>query len=576
MTMMISKFHKLIQSKLLWGVFATLIIFSFVVWGSGIGMGGARDTSARRTVGTLNGRKISESDLRDARAHVYLSVALATLSAPRDLPDDRLREAAIRRLVLLDEARRMKLQVGEEEVLSQIREIPLFQQNGAYQSTAYTQFVRGFLEERLGLSESFFLDHVRQEILMQRVRGMATDTVIVPPIDSERVYQLLHDRFTVEYARIPPSAVEASVVVTEEEARAFFETDPARYLLPPQVEVEAAFFDLKRYSNDLPDIEEADIADYYEEHQHEFVQVDPPPAAPEGEPPPEPTMRTRPLDEVRPEIIQRLHRAFARYRAELDATRMVGLLAGDRGAPLSFEAAAQQFDAPTRPLPPFSRTELPEGVRAGPEFAEAAFALTRAPGEDFSSALRAENGVYVLRLLRRIPPREPAFEEVADRIRSDARQAEVQRLVRAKADALKASGGRFAQVAEGLGFDVQRAGPFTLTEGLPDLPFGHSMLSAVVYLNSGEIADPIPQFDGSVLVVRVVDRQDAPIAGPERAKRQAELTRMLANERERDVVNLWEEDLVARRWTEARKPSPDRKDEEPAPDADESANEHDV
>lgn len=33
MTMMISKFHQLIQSRLLWGAFLIVIVFSFVIWG---------------------------------------------------------------------------------------------------------------------------------------------------------------------------------------------------------------------------------------------------------------------------------------------------------------------------------------------------------------------------------------------------------------------------------------------------------------------------------------------------------------------------------------------------------------
>ena len=31
--MMISKFHRLIQSRLLWGAFLIIIVFSFVIWG---------------------------------------------------------------------------------------------------------------------------------------------------------------------------------------------------------------------------------------------------------------------------------------------------------------------------------------------------------------------------------------------------------------------------------------------------------------------------------------------------------------------------------------------------------------
>lgn len=566
MAMLISKFHRIIQSRLIWGAFAVLIILSFVVWGSAPYWADGSTQAGARTAGTLSGRKVTEAQLRDAQSHVYLSVALSVGSLPKDLPADMLREAAVRRLVLMDEARRQGITADDRMVQDQIRGMSFFQDKGQFNPAAYAQFVRGFLRGQLGYPERFFLEHMRQEIVIQRLRRTASDASLVPAGEGDRMFNMLKDQFRVEYTVLAPEAVEKSVTADDAAAKAFFGRDPARYTLPARVEIETAFFDASRFSTNLPAVTDSDIEDFYQDHIADYTTLEAAPASTNGVVQ-APQRRTRPLAAVREEVTERMQRGFALDRAEAAASRMVGWIAGDAGSPVPFaEAAARMGVTPAR-LPAFAPGEPVEGVpEPSPEFYEAATALTSAPGYDFSTPVRSGNGVHVLRLVRHIPPRVPEFNEVAERVRVDARADAVQQALRAKAEALRATGARFVEAAEALGFKVEKPAPFTLQDGLQGSDDAQPIMAAVVYANAGEIVEPIPVMDGRWIVARLAERVAAPAA--DRKTASADLMRMLGQERQRQMVNLWEETLVRERWVSSE-PAPAADDmepsEEPAP-----------
>ena len=82
MTMMISKFHRLIQSRLLWGAFLIIIVFSFVIWGM-VWPSDVNKMEQANAAGMLDGELISHSEYRSA----YLSSFMArSLTSGRDWP----------------------------------------------------------------------------------------------------------------------------------------------------------------------------------------------------------------------------------------------------------------------------------------------------------------------------------------------------------------------------------------------------------------------------------------------------------------------------------------------------------
>ena len=82
MAMLIGKFHKIIQSRLVWGVFAVLIILSFVVWGSAPYWADSGDPAGGRAAGVLSGREVTEADIREAQSHVIYAALLQASDHP--------------------------------------------------------------------------------------------------------------------------------------------------------------------------------------------------------------------------------------------------------------------------------------------------------------------------------------------------------------------------------------------------------------------------------------------------------------------------------------------------------------
>ena len=76
MTMMISKFHRLIQSRLLWGAFLIIIVFSFVVWGM-VWPSQINKQNQANAAGTLAGETITPGEYRSAYLSTYMGRRLA-------------------------------------------------------------------------------------------------------------------------------------------------------------------------------------------------------------------------------------------------------------------------------------------------------------------------------------------------------------------------------------------------------------------------------------------------------------------------------------------------------------------
>ncbi len=575
MAMMISRFHKLIQSKILWGVFLVVIIFSFVIWGSQ-SPGRARRHREQTAAGKLDGEFVPQETLREMYRNEYVGLLL---SAGRgfqvnDRMDRLLREAAWRRLVSLREGARLGLAASDREVVQAIRSQPMFQEDGAFSLARY----RGFLAQALGdagLSERFFEEHVRQELLLQKLRLLVQQSVLVPPLDVERVFRALGDRVTVRYATATRADVTNEVEVTDAQVRAFFERDPSAYELPPRVSVRFVFFPVDRFLSQTADPDPRDVEDYYADHADAFRVLEPATNAAEavetagdGEPAaaPEPRWVTQPLEAVRGEIERRLRVEGARARAREEADALVRKLSTYfQDNPMPFDDAAREMGLEVYTPEPFAETERVPGVAAGSDFNEAAFGLRDRPDEYFSLPVTGEDGVYLAALNERIPARVPALEEVAERVRADALEEAVTEALVDRAGELKRrvteEGAPFGEAAAALGMALGEPAPFSAADGLGDEPYADALVRAVLHLNAGELSDVVPVSADTVLVAVVVSREPGDAAAL--AALRPQVAAMLRRERERQLFESWREYLLRRDGFEDLAP---RRDADTAPE----------
>ncbi len=129
MAMLITKFHRLIQSKILWLLFLVIIVFSFVIWGTQMP---TTEDRAANDAGKLNGEAIAFDQFQEARFHTYLSVVLMSGRQINITPevDEQLTDMAWQRIASLQEAEKLGLTTSDEEVIKAIQSLEFLQSNG--------------------------------------------------------------------------------------------------------------------------------------------------------------------------------------------------------------------------------------------------------------------------------------------------------------------------------------------------------------------------------------------------------------------------------------------------------------
>lgn len=535
MPMWIGKFHSMIQSRITWIIVLVVIVFSFVIWGTPF-LFSSREEHERGAAGVLDGRPVSRIEYWDALQHVRLGVALATLGRLPQLDErtePRLRQLAWQRIASLREAQRLGIVIRADEVQEAIRSQPMFQHEGKFRFELYRNFVNRLLGES-GLDEAFFEDHVAEELALQRLRMITAQAVLAPPADIARVFSVLEDRFRIEYLEIPSSIVESEVHVTDAHVEDYFARHKAKYEVPPRVIVQYVHFPYAEHWNELPSPHESEIEDYYDENRAQFtVEVAEIVTntlgglATMGELATNTTMsiqvltqqvrKVRPLDEVRPQIVEALRRQMAMDRSEQRALEFVGRISPDRPKPpLSFEAAAQEFGVQVQESPALLRNVPLATVDAGLRFNRSAFDLREEADQRFSSPIRGETGYYVLWLKERLPSRIPEFQEVRAEVERDVREEAVAAALDARAEALladlRAKRITLNEAAARWNLTVQRPPEFTATRTPTNYPVVERLMGELATCNPGEYTPVIrstPHRD-TRLIAYVIERTAAP------------------------------------------------------------------
>ncbi|MBR4251572.1 MAG: peptidylprolyl isomerase [Kiritimatiellae bacterium] len=545
MTMMISKFHRLIQSRLLWGAFLVVIIFSFVIWGMmpGGSRGGDSDDPRTRAAGELGGQEISFDEYNAAYHSAYLGQAL---QYGRDLPggDDResqLRRAAWLRLATLREAARLGVSATDDELVAAIR--ANFSGENGYNPQYYDMFAESTLA-RLGYTKTQFERHLREEITMQKLALLVGRQAVVTPLELQRTFSTLMDTFTVDYATIAPAPLEKDLAVTEQDARALFDEDPAAFTLPEMRDVSYVAFPVADFASAPaePPSEDA-LLDYYEAHIADYTTTV------TGEDGKE-AQSVADFDEVKDSIASALALEDARETARSAAAEFYySLLPGgdDPRLPDLAEKAAAAGRQP-QSLTNLRRTATPV-ADAGYRLAAEAFELGLDIYDRAGAPFDGQDAVYVLYLDAIHAPRVPDFDEVKDDALAAAKQKALSAAMNDKADFVKAAaetgiaeGKSLRASLKGSGIPVTAAPAFTGLEGTSSTNAAiRSLVQAVVACNAGDLTDPVPSPDG-LLVAHVKARQAADPATFE--SYSAEMSNVIRGRRAQELFVDWQASLL--------------------------------
>ena len=243
-------------------LFAIVVVFVF--WG----VGSMRSRKATQ-VADINGEIITQQDFRQAYYRLvdnYRRIygeqyndALLKMLRPNEMALNQL----INKVLMMQEAKRLKLEVSDRELAEAIRAIPAFQNNGVFDYQRYN-----FLLAQNNLTVDQFEKERGEEIILNKLRAVVLDGVTVTDDEARQWYEWSNAQVNLDYAFFSPERY-TDIQPSQEEMQAYFKEHADNYRTEPRIKVTYLHFSPDAYKAEVH-VGEEQIAEYYDTHTDEF------------------------------------------------------------------------------------------------------------------------------------------------------------------------------------------------------------------------------------------------------------------------------------------------------------------
>lgn len=291
------------HNKILFGAFSIIIIISFV-WFFTPGIDGSllfgNRMSPNSVVGKVFGRKVKLKDYQKAVDNKSLLLSLYNPAAPAELRDYVIANI-FTDIALEAAAENAGITVPDEEVIAEIKRIPVFNSEKGFDHERYEAFIKSYVEPS-GLTTADFEESIRKFIATRKLLQGTSLNVIVVPDELDQFMNLRLEKIKASAIRFPFASYKPGKI-SEQELEDFYRKNTQLFMTAPQLMAEVVKFDYKNYMKDVK-VTEKQIADYYKASEEKFKK--------DG--------KVQPLAAVRAQIIGELKLEEAKGKA-MDAAR---------------------------------------------------------------------------------------------------------------------------------------------------------------------------------------------------------------------------------------------------------------
>lgn len=392
---------------------ASILILPFIFFFHATGRAPARGPGG--TAGVIFGKAVDWDTFQDERRGLQRQFESQFAGQSGELGETlqpMFTEAAWDRLILLEEARRTRLEADDEEVAAFIRQLPEFQEEGRFSADRYHRLL-----QLSGTTPQAFEARIHRHLLVDKLVSSIRNAVTVSDEEVRAAYRAAHEARTASLVLFDPAAAadEVAASLTEEALRAAYEAHPDAVRVPEQLRMEYAGLTREELASSIP-LTDEEIRGFYDTHPERFAQDD-------GTP--------KPYDEVREDARRELLEQRVRQRLAALAVD----LEEDLRVPLRFEEIVA-----ARGLSRHAAGPLQAGVSHAAGGAPDSAILRAVEGlaeGRMSDVIDTGNAVYVARVTQRIPPRVPPFEEVRGQVRDALIRDRARAAARADAEAFR-------------------------------------------------------------------------------------------------------------------------------------------
>jgi peptidyl-prolyl cis-trans isomerase D len=533
MAMLITNFNKLIQSKLVWGLFIALVVFAFVAMDIATP---ERSPQKKATdpIGIIFDEEVTRGEYEYAYRGVYLLYVLATGSEPRldEQTDTLLQESAWQRLAILKKANQLGFSISDEQLVRGIQSLPLFRDpdNGQFNAQQYSNFVSGFLP-RIGFDAKLFEQSHAENLLIEEISRALSGSVEVNEDEILQAYRDLNDRCTIEHLTVSRDLA-ANPAVSEEQVKIYFEENQRAFELPEKVYVHYVDFPVSDYlgKTQITDIMVSQVySNNLERYAIENETGD---------------VAYQPLSEVRAELYDLIDQEAARQKAYQAADQLVARLSEE----VDFATAAAELNlSVVENTPSFNVAETLPNIDPTAPFTRASVALEESETHYYSDPVLGRDHIYVIALQKKWPAFIPPYESVREEVRTAAQaqanavayQVYANDLFTTFQDALAADR-TFAEVAQEYNLSITTTAPFNAATPLEG-PLATQLMERVFQLNAGDLARPILSEEGYIfLSLATREAADTTALGAQRLA----IIQALENQKRVSQINAWQDKVV--------------------------------
>jgi peptidyl-prolyl cis-trans isomerase D len=374
---------------------------------------------------------------------------------------------------LTSQAKKMGIEVTDQELGQALQSIPWLTQNGAFIGMDRYQDV---IYQETGMSVAEFETELRNRLLQDKIRGVVTDGVEVPPQEVLQEFQRRNAKAKIEYVLFDPSQVIKAVQVSSEALEAFFKKDPDNYKVAEQRKVRYVLIDPDHVREQVK-VTDEEARQYYTQHLSDYRIPDRVKVAhilfkTAGKTPAEAAAIEKKARDVLNEIKGGANFADLAKKYSEDAS-------ASKGGELDWVVRGQTVK----------------------EFEDTAFSMK--PGQ-ISDLVKTVYGIHILKLEDKQTAHLQSFGEVKDSIRAELEKQRVADAQEKLADdllsRLRLRPEAFEEVVRNAGLEPKVSPLFRYGQAVTDLGSGDALENLAFQFHKGEVGTPISVPKGQAII----------------------------------------------------------------------------
>ncbi|MDD5129791.1 MAG: peptidylprolyl isomerase [Candidatus Omnitrophica bacterium] len=234
-------------AKKIWIGLAIIIIPAFAFWGF-VGSGDGRGKSS--VVGKIFGKNVSDFEFRGSLTAIR---TMAIMQFGDKLPEIEkylnFENQAWERLILLDEAKRRRINVRDKEVIADIQNAPYFQDKNGFSNKIYQEILRYVLR----LQPRIFEEQTRQNLILAKLYDQITQNLKLNDNQIRQEYLKANEELSIYYIASLFSDFAKTINPSEKEIAAYFEQNKAMFKEPPAQDIPARIPELTEIKDKVKD-----------------------------------------------------------------------------------------------------------------------------------------------------------------------------------------------------------------------------------------------------------------------------------------------------------------------------------